>query len=349
MKKSVAVLIVVSMILMLFACSNATTGSTAPSTDAPSTVAPSTTAQTQTVEKKIEWPTETVQLYVAASAGGGTDLVARATANYLSKYFGKTFVVVNQTSGGGAVAYDTVRNARPDGHNLVYYHAGMLCAYAMGQYKSSPVDDFQTCSLGICTEAGGYGMCISADSPYNTLEEFLAGTKSNPGMLLGTQLGGQTEVVAGLFVKETGAQVELVEAGSDTDKISALLGGHIDMAVVGVGTTSNYLKSGDVKVLGFVSSASVRNPKLPDTPTFEELGYPGIKWVNMNFILAPKNTDPAIAKMINEAMILANDDAEYQEHVKKSGFDFVFTGVEESKSILSENLEKIKGVVASLG
>ncbi len=70
------------------------------------------------------WPQKDVQIIVPANAGGGTDIVARIVAAYLAEATGKNFTVVNQSSGSGLVAYETVRNAKPDGSTLLFWHTG---------------------------------------------------------------------------------------------------------------------------------------------------------------------------------------------------------------------------------
>lgn len=130
---------------------------------------------------KSSWPSGTVQLYVPASAGGGTDMIARVFAKGMSDATGANFVVINDATGGGTVALETVRNSKPDALNLYLGHTGQCGMMATGQYNYT-YDDFQM--LGTITVPGTETNCIVVNKNVeaNTLEEFIEAAKISETM-----------------------------------------------------------------------------------------------------------------------------------------------------------------------
>ena len=102
-----------------------------------------------------------------------------------------------------------------------------------------------------------------------------------------------------MFAKETGIDIKYVEAGSDTDKLTALVGGSIDAAFVNPNQASQYREAGKVKVLGCFSSDEEggRSSVLPDVPSFIEQGY-DLQFATIVFILGPKGMDEALVQKL---------------------------------------------------
>lgn len=233
---------------------------------------------------------KTVNVYVPAKAGGGTDVMARALANQISKVSGSNFVIINNSDGNGVVAFETIRNAKPDGKNIMQFHSTMILMTAMGKYKYNVINDFTVIGVAVNPVESGYVLLISPNAPYTNLKEFIDYAKKNPNRLLvGVQTGGSTHVMAGMLQNATGIKLKMVEAGSDTEKLTALAGGNIDAAFVNANQAKQYIEAGKLKALGVVSSdeKGIRTSILPDIPTFIEQGI-NVTFTTMNFILGPK-------------------------------------------------------------
>ena len=94
------------------------------------------------------WPTDTVSFYVPAKAGGGTDMTARVFLQGINEVHPGNYIVVNDVTGGGTVAAENVRNAKPDGLNLLAYHTGLCTSFASGQYAHD-LSEFTICGMFI--------------------------------------------------------------------------------------------------------------------------------------------------------------------------------------------------------
>ncbi len=126
-----------------------------------------------------QWPSGSVQFVVPAKAGGGTDAAARVISKTLQETLGRPFVVVNQPAGGGSVAAEQVRTAKPDGSTILFYHTSLLASYYAGLYDKSPIDEFTTCV--VMPVGGSYALCVGPDSPYNSVADLVAAQQSQSG------------------------------------------------------------------------------------------------------------------------------------------------------------------------
>ena len=118
------------------------------------------------------WPDGTVQLIVAAKAGGGTDLIARIIAEKMSEIAGKPVVVVNQTEGNGAIAFDTVMNDDDAALNVGFFIPSFMTSYITGSTDMDPLKDYQVASFLDCSDSNYF--VVRNDSPFNTMEEVIA-------------------------------------------------------------------------------------------------------------------------------------------------------------------------------
>lgn len=129
------------------------------------------------------WPTDTVSFYVPAKAGGGTDMTARVFLQGINEVHPGNYIVVNDVTGGGTVAAENVRNAKPDGLNLLAYHTGLCTSIASGQYAHD-LSEFTICGMFITVpdEATG-GLFVPGNSKFDKLEDLIAYGKEHPGDL----------------------------------------------------------------------------------------------------------------------------------------------------------------------
>ena len=137
------------------------------------------------------WPTKTVTFKVAANAGGGTDNFARILTACLQKATGEAFTVVNDSTGNGTVAFESVRNAAPDGYTLLFYHSTMGIQYYQDAYAYNPADESNFTVIANVPNGGtGDVLCVPASAPYKTFEEFRTYCQEHPGVFFGNQNGG---------------------------------------------------------------------------------------------------------------------------------------------------------------
>lgn len=268
------------------------------------------------------WPDGTVQLIVAAKAGGGTDLVARILAEKMSTIVGKPVVVVNQTEGNGAIAFDTVMNDDDAALNVGFFIPSFMTAYITGATDMDPLKDYQVASFLECADSNYF--VVRADSPFNTMEEVIAYAKENPGKLsLGLSLGSRTHFTVAEFAQAAGIEFKYVEAGKAADQTTALLGGHIDITLLNVANTQQYVLSGDMKALATTAKPFEADEKLMAIPTLAELGYEGLKCKADFFCMTSNEASAETLEAINAAVAEAMADETVHETIAKLGYELI--------------------------
>lgn len=268
------------------------------------------------------WPDGTVQLIVAAKAGGGTDLVARILAEKMGEIIGKPVVVVNQTEGNGAIAFDTVMNDDEAALNVGFFIPSFMTAYITGATDMNPLEDYQVASFMECADSNYF--VVRADSGFNTMEEVIAYAKENPGKLsLGLSLGSRTHFTVAEFAQAAGIEFKYVEAGKAADQTTALLGGHIDITLLNVANTQQYVLSGDMKALATTAVPFEADEKLLAIPTLADLGYPGLKCKADFFCMTSKEASAETLEAINAVVAEALADEAVHSNIAKLGYELI--------------------------
>lgn len=299
MKKIVALGVSLLMTIALAACGNSVSSSAAPSE--------------KIAVSEPSWPNKPITLVVPWSAGGDTDFHARTLGQYLEKELGVVVNIVNTTGGGGSVASNTVKESEPDGYTFLAFDSAIALNQASG------VTDFgyeafdPICLIG---KSCGEFMVVRSDFPCNTIAELVAYTKEHPGEVIMAANTGATSYYAATKLQEAGAQMNIVNAGSSSERVASLIGKQIDVSVNAYGVVSQYIQTGELKVLGCL--ATERSEAYADIPTATEQGVDCAYDLVYN-ILAPKGTDPAIIeKLSTSCQNVVEKDPGYASAIKES-------------------------------
>ncbi len=304
----------------------------------------------KTSKTAVEW-VKSVEIQVPARAGGGTDVMARTLGNKVAQLAGNTITIVNNTDGGGVVAMEKVRTAKPTGSVILEFHSTMLIKSATGVYEHSAVDDFSIIGVSHMTELAGYVLVVSADSPYKSADDLINAAKAAPDTLLfGVETGGTAHIESGMFAKAAGIKVRFVEAGSDTEKLTALIGNNIDACFVNPNQAKQYIQAEKATALGVVSidSTGGRSSVLPDVPSFQELGY-DFSFGTYNLFLGPKGMDPELISLIRSYYVQASQDPSVNAILAPAGFEMVFYEPAEGLAAVKKQQSDLNEITSELG
>ncbi len=351
MKKTISVILAAAMTAALAACGpSAPAQSTTAAPAATQAAAPAATqaaAQEAPAAAEVKWPAETVNVYLPAAAGSQIDLVCRLETKWLTEKTGQNFVVINDETGNGSVAYETVRNAKPNGNTLLYTQ-NIWIQYYGDVYNTYPADAVDVVSMGGDPAVASYGIACAKGLPYTTWEELVAYAKENPGKVTcGIQNGGMAHLMSAIMAKQAGIEVKMVESGGSQEKITNMLGGRVDFAMLAAKTMLPYIESNDLVALAQCSME--RSETYPDWPTTAELGYPDVQNLTKSAWYVPKNMDPELKKAINEAMKEMENDKELQEALFSMGSTFKYYTIEESEKQLLDAAASLKDGYALTG
>ncbi len=273
------------------------------------------------------WPNGDVTVYVPANPGGSSDMIARLDTDAMSKITGANFVVVNDTTGANSVAYETVRNADPDGQTLMIYHGGMCTQFASGQYDHS-LDEFDVVGGLTTSDEIGYGIYVNGKSEFETLDDLVAYAKENPNKLTAAvETNNMDHLIEGLFAKQFGIELNVVSGGSNTEKLPLLMGGNVDICFFTPAGNADYVTSGDLKCLA--SFGSVRSDLLPEVPTLTELGQEPILLPIFFFMAGPKGMSDEVKASIDSVIEQISTDEQIQEAVTSYGMQWSYLPIDE--------------------
>lgn len=260
-----------------------------------------------------EWkPTSTVSIIVPAGAGGDTDITARVFAQYAKKYSNADFIVVNVNAAAGSVASNQVLASAPDGHTFLCGHLLVNVANIAG------ITDFNYTAfkLGPTFAMNPVHQLYVKTGRFKDLNDFIAQAKANPGKLTAaTEVGALTYYLLLAFENVAGINLSLVDVGSTSDKITAMLGGMIDVMPATYINTRDYLEAGQFTMLGAPNAE--RYELLKDYPTFKEQGidlvFPDLTY---SFYFPAGTPDEVIAWYEDIVQKIVND-PEAQETLAK--------------------------------
>lgn len=299
---------------------------------------------TATSAMAADWPSATVRLIVPSRAGGGTDVMARIFSNYLAREIGGDVIVVNQPGGGGAIAYNQVLNAKPDGHTILFNHTGLIAGYHTGHSKIS-ASDFTT--IGIAQTYPPQVYAVAPDAPWETMKDFVEDARANPGKRsVAVSLGRTTHFIAGTIIMNGGVELKLLEASSEVDKVAAIQGGHIEMGNLGAGSARQYVESGDMKVLCLIEPEP--NAAYPEFGTCTEQGV-DVSWRAPLVLWGPKGMDADLVVKINAATANLATNAAAQEQLGKADSSFVYYDVDGAQALIASEDAKIGALAKTLG
>ncbi|MBV7483324.1 tripartite tricarboxylate transporter substrate binding protein [Bordetella sp. BOR01] len=263
-------------------------------------------------------PVKPIQLIVGFSAGGGTDVIARAIAAGAKDVMPQPIVVVNRPGASGVIAADQVARAEPDGYTLLV--AGGSESTSLPNHQKVPYDlakDFRPVAHVIRLRTM---MAVKGDSSIKTFADLVAYAKANPGKLsYGTSgVGSLTHSMMLMVNKAVGIDTFHVPYKGDADVMTALLGDQIQIALGSPDQLKPWIDSG--KMTPLTLSSNDRYPGLPNVPTLKELGY-DIYLENMKGIVAPAGLPDDIYAYLNEHLRQAMQTQAFKTAVQRSNFE----------------------------
>ncbi|HVZ01675.1 MAG TPA: tripartite tricarboxylate transporter substrate binding protein [Dongiaceae bacterium] len=290
-----------------------------------------------------DYPSRPIKVLIGFPAGSSIDVNLRTFMPALQKVLGVPVVVENRPGAGGAVAWNDVANARPDGYTLgsVNYPA-IAGVYATGGLPFDPMEKFAF--LGnIIYEANI--IAVGKNSPYKSLSEMVDYLKANPsGLSYGSDGIASLDGLVALAVgSKAGVKFRSVNFEGSSDALAALLGGHIDAMGMSVSMAVPLMQSGDVRAMGV--GGNERNPLMPDVPTFAEQGIPLAVNAASRGLVIQAGADPAIIEKLRAAIKTASQDPDYIATAKKMSQAIKYIPPEQVRDDIQKQIDFIKTIV----
>ena len=274
---------------------------------------------------------------IPGSTGGGTDLATRTMGEGLQRLYG---LKINYQQMKNTIGHTTVKNAAADGNTIMLATAALLTQYVTGNSEVNPLEDL---TLIACLDDNGYSvLAVPVDAPFNTFAEFVEYAKANPGKInAGMPAAGSNTFLFGKLESVLGIELNHVECASESDRLTNIAGGFIDIGVVSLGNAQSYEKAGKLKVIGTVAGNGVTiadsGVALGDNyKTLQEQGYSDCYVLCMHYIYGPKGMNEEQVKRMNASFKAIIEDATVNEGLRKIGHSPLWHDLEESKNIQME-------------
>ena len=245
------------------------------------------------------WPAKPVRVLVGFSAGGPTDVVARAFADYASRALGQPFVVDNKPGANTILAAEAAVAAPAAGAALLLGATNhtMIPALYSQRVKFDAVRSFApVCSLA----ASPTVLVVGPSMPVKSVDAFLQAVKAEPGKRTYATPGSGSSghFASAQFTRLTGTSMNHIPYKGAAQAITDLMGGQVDSSFATLGSVLPQVQSG--KIAALAVAAPTRSALLPNVPTFEEAGVKGYAADAWYGLLAPAGTPPAVLATLRQ-------------------------------------------------
>jgi tripartite-type tricarboxylate transporter receptor subunit TctC len=260
-----------------------------------------------------EYPTKTVKIIAPVSPGGGVDLVARTIADSLTRSLGQSFIVDNQSGGGGIIASQTIARATPDGYTLMLSYVGTHGTNpAVRKLPYDANKDFTPIAM-----VGGTPnvLAVYAGLPVKNIKEFIAYATTHPDtMSYGSSGPGTlTHLAMEQFKIQANFPSTHVPYRGIGPAFTDTLGGQTLSMFPGLAAALPHIKSGKLRAIAVTGTK--RHPLIPDVPTFKESGFEGFDGVQWYGISGPAKLPVAIRDKLNAEINKAIQNPELKERL----------------------------------
>jgi tripartite-type tricarboxylate transporter receptor subunit TctC len=243
------------------------------------------------------WPSKPIKLVAPYPPGGQTDVVARYFADKLTGVLGQQVIVENKAGAQGMVGAEIVKNAAPDGYTFVYVNSSMMCINPY-VYKKMPYDGFKDFVPVTQHGLAPLAMVVLPTLGPKSVKEFVAWAKERKGKVnfASFGLGSSSHIWGEMLNQAEKLDMTHVPYKGAGPAIQDTLAGHIPMTIQDLASSGPAISGG--KLLPLAVTSAVRWPRLPNVPTFNEVGY-NINLVGWNGIMAPAGTPKEIVERLS--------------------------------------------------
>ncbi|MFZ4379260.1 MAG: Bug family tripartite tricarboxylate transporter substrate binding protein [Polynucleobacter sp.] len=294
------------------------------------------------------YPDKPIKIIIGFPAGGPLDAHIRLLIEKLQSSLGQPIIVDYKVGAGGAVGAQFVAQSPPDGYTVLLANTGTMVINP-AIYTKAPYDtlkDFQPIAR---TAQQPLALIVNKDIAANSLKEFVAYAKANPGLLNygSAGNGGISHLVPEMLKNETGIFMVHIPFKGSAPAFTDLIAGHVQFMAESVPQAANYAKQGKVKALAVTSAK--RNPALPNTPTVIETGVANLEVVGFYGILAPKGTSPEISNKLSQAFKETLESPEIQKKMIDQGADPAYLNAEQFTKFLNGEMPRWAKAVKQAG
>ncbi len=300
---------------------------------------------TAVAQGAAQYPNKPIRVILPYAPGGSTTGVTRIYTQKLTEVWGHSVIVDNRPGGNTIIGSEAMARSPNDGYTLLTVTNTHVINPLL--IKSLPYDTLKDFAAISTLTRSDYMIGIHPSVPANNLKELIALAKAKPGSLNSATVGSGTvqHLVHELFCITAGVRITHVPYKGGGPAMTDLIGGQVQMSINNLVNLAPHVKSGRVRAIAV--SGDVRNPLLPDMPTFTEAGMPGFVATNWFGMLAPAGTSKDILEKISAEIRKAQGTAEIKEQLAKQGVDPLGTTPTQFEALIRADMDKYARVIKS--
>jgi tripartite-type tricarboxylate transporter receptor subunit TctC len=267
------------------------------------------------------FPSKVVKITAPYAAGAAPAIFTRIMADKLSKAWSQPVIVDAKPGASGFIAIEAVKNATPDGHELLVVSNAHV-AINPALYKKLPYDPHKDLVPVAMFYHTPFFLTVSTAGPYQSVPALIAAAKANQGTVSygSSYVGSPSHLGSAEFEFLTGTKMIHVPYKDQSQMYVAIAGGDVGWAFSTLGSALPLMQSGRLKLIAI--AAKNRLKTLPDVPTLEEAGGPAGMVVDAWLaVVAPRGTPPEIVRRINADINRQLADPEVLEQLQRFGFE----------------------------
>ena len=265
-------------------------------------------------------PSKQIEAVVHTGPGGGSDIFARAIAEMLQKekLITQRMQVVNKSGGGSAVAMSYLAEKKSETHTIGFFTGVWVTNPLTTKEATVTIKDLTPIARLVLEPAV---IAVKADSPYKDMKDFIEAAKKSPNQLRqsGGSVTGRDNLMRLLIQKATGAQWTYISFPSGGERLSNLLGGHVQMMVIEPQEAGEQIRAGNLRVIA--SLTEKRLPTLPNVPTIKEQGIDVTIIPQARGVVAPPAAPKEVVQYWEGVFDRFAKSASWKQYVEQNQFE----------------------------
>jgi len=296
----------------------------------------------------VGYPEKPITMIVPFTTGGANDLDARAVAPLLEESLKQAVVVVNKAGANTLLGGNAVATAKPDGYTI----GGAFSVIAslpetFNYFQKSPYTSNDLTPICLMTRSSGV-LIVKSDSQWKNMKEFVEYARKSPGAKIGSH-GGPGSIPNLMLMeieKAENIKFSIVPMEGNAANMTAVLGGHLPIAVSNFATVRQQVEAKNLRVLLFLTDS--RSELMPEVQCAKDIGY-DLPAIPFSGYFGPKNLPHEITEKINNALKNIAHDPRYKKTAESLGLEIVYEGPESFKKTLLQYRKKLEEFYRKLG
>ncbi|WP_312519609.1 tripartite tricarboxylate transporter substrate binding protein [Anaerospora sp.] len=303
--------------------------------------------QTVKVPVAPQYPERPITVIVPFSAGSGLDVLARIMEKGALKHLGQPLIIVNKAGGSGTIGWNEIAGSNPDGYTIGMSGIDLVLQPIYGVAKYN----YMTALEPIAQIAPSpFVIAVQGSQPWQNIDQLINYARQYPGEIKfghwGT--GSLGHVIGEVLGKTANVSLEQVPFRGGSEAMAALLGGHIQIAIVSPAMVKEHIKSGTVKVLAVTSDKRIADPVFSNIPTFKEEGLDIV--FNLWFgVTAPKELPVEVKNKLSNGFKAIITDPEIVSDIESLGLHVEYLDPQNTAMQWQQDNKKLTKTVKETG